>query len=139
MYAARDHREPNNSWTSTNALTAASKPSARNLPKLTDGTTVRVLPVMLSRCMRGGKTTVLLYVFERLQEQGKKPVFVSFNGDCAIDKVANEKPLATLLRAIAVALMNPEIAEEGEFVSSALQRGGVEGIPAGQDRRRADH
>ena len=79
---------------------------SKNLPKSTDGTTVRVPPVMLSRCMRGGKTTVLLYVFERLQEQGKKPVFVSFNGDCAIDKVANEKPLATLLRAIAVALMN---------------------------------
>ncbi|CAE7639349.1 unnamed protein product, partial [Symbiodinium microadriaticum] len=88
---------------------------SENLPKSTDGTTVRVPPVMLSRCMRGGKTTVLLHVFERLQAQGKNPVFVSFNGDCRIDKVANEKPLATLLRAIAVALMNQKSQSQNSF------------------------
>ncbi|CAJ1335013.1 unnamed protein product, partial [Effrenium voratum] len=37
----------------------------KHLPKETEGTTVRVPPAMLSRCMRGGKTTMLYKVFNK--------------------------------------------------------------------------
>ncbi|CAE7763956.1 unnamed protein product, partial [Symbiodinium necroappetens] len=78
---------------------------ARNLNQQTDATTVRVPPTVLSRCMRGGKTTVLLHVFDELKCESKNPIFISFNGDSLIRQLENESCLEAMLRAIAMALM----------------------------------
>ncbi|CAJ1449594.1 unnamed protein product [Effrenium voratum] len=90
----------------------------KNLPKETEGTTVRVPPAMLSRCMRGGKTTMLYKVFDKLKATKTQPIFISFNGDSLIHRLDDEKPLHTMLRAIAVALMKnkPANREEAERV-----------------------
>ncbi|CAJ1386926.1 unnamed protein product [Effrenium voratum] len=90
----------------------------KHLPKETEGTTVRVPPAMLSRCMRGGKTTMLYKVFDKLKATKTQPIFISFNGDSLIHRLDDEKPLHTMLRAIAVALMKnkPANREEAERV-----------------------
>nr|ABI14295.1 unknown [Pfiesteria piscicida] len=75
------------------------------LPKTTGASETRVPPAMLSRCMRGGKTTLLCKVFDDLKAAGKSPIFISFNGDTIIHRLPDEGPLDTMLRAIAVALM----------------------------------
>eukprot|EP01062_Namystynia_karyoxenos_P028641 TRINITY_DN21678_c0_g1_i1.p1 TRINITY_DN21678_c0_g1~~TRINITY_DN21678_c0_g1_i1.p1 ORF type:complete len:631 (+),score=210.70 TRINITY_DN21678_c0_g1_i1:61-1893(+) len=66
----------------------------------------RVPPLMLSRCARGGKTTALCKLFDRL-EGGRNPVFISFNGD-ALRFTCSDKEGETLLdrliRAIAWSL-----------------------------------
>lgn len=65
----------------------------------------RVPPLMLSRCMRGGKTTVLCAVFDRLQRDGHNPIWVSFNGTSGIRMADGETPHQTMTRAIAAALL----------------------------------
>ncbi|CAE7823878.1 unnamed protein product, partial [Symbiodinium necroappetens] len=89
-----------------------------NLPQQTDATTVRVPPTVLSRCMRGGKTTVLMHVFDELKAASKNPIFISFNGDSLIGQLENESCLETMLRAIAVALLKnkPQDSDEAERI-----------------------
>ncbi|CAE7755824.1 unnamed protein product, partial [Symbiodinium necroappetens] len=85
-----------------------------NLPQRTDATSVRVPPTELSRCMRGGKTTVLVHVFDQLKRESKNPIFISFNGDSLIRQLENESCLETMLRAIAVALRKNKPQDSGE-------------------------
>ncbi|CAE7407611.1 unnamed protein product, partial [Symbiodinium sp. CCMP2456] len=87
-----------------------------NLPQQTDATTVRVPPTVLSRCMRGGKTTVLMHVFDELKYASKNPMFISFNGDSLIGQLQNESVLDTMQRAIAAALLKekPQNRSEAE-------------------------
>eukprot|EP01062_Namystynia_karyoxenos_P028646 TRINITY_DN21678_c0_g1_i6.p1 TRINITY_DN21678_c0_g1~~TRINITY_DN21678_c0_g1_i6.p1 ORF type:complete len:652 (+),score=213.19 TRINITY_DN21678_c0_g1_i6:61-1956(+) len=69
----------------------------------------RVPPLMLSRCARGGKTTMLCRLFEEIKKKGWFPIFVSFNGDGAeaITKLARETDYKeTLLRGIAWNMMD---------------------------------
>jgi hypothetical protein len=64
---------------------------------------------MLSRCMRGGKTTVLGLLFRKLREEGYSPVFVSFNSDYYISRLGWEcNSVETLTRAIAIAVMKTQ-------------------------------
>ena len=66
----------------------------------------RVPPLMLSRCMRGGKTTFLVYLFELVKaEPGYLPIFISFNEFFGIQRKRGESRLQTILRAIAVTLL----------------------------------
>ena len=83
-----------------------------NLPLVTKSTKPRVPPAMLSRCMRGGKTTMLFKVFDRLKKEEKLPIFISFNGDSLVSKLDGEKVLDTMLRAIAVSLMKNKPADK---------------------------
>ncbi|CAJ1390379.1 unnamed protein product, partial [Effrenium voratum] len=83
-----------------------------NLPLVTKSTKPRVPPAMLSRCMRGGKTTMLCKVFDRLKKEEKLPIFISFNGDSLVSKLDGEKVLDTMLRAIAVSLMKNKPADK---------------------------
>ena len=78
---------------------------SENLPLATEATSVRVPPAMIASCVRGGKTTILLHLFDELRDLGQTPVSISFNGDSIIRKLESETPLDTLLRAIACALM----------------------------------
>ena len=76
-----------------------------NAPK-SDSLVDRVPPLMLSRCMRGGKTTFLVYLFELVKaEPGYLPIFISFNGFFGIQRKRGESRLQTILRAIAVTLL----------------------------------
>ena len=77
-----------------------------NLPLVTKSTKP------LSRCMRGGKTTMLCKVFDRLKKAEKLPIFISFNGDSLVYKLDGEKVLDTMLRAIAVSLMKNKPADK---------------------------
>ncbi|CAE7284835.1 unnamed protein product [Symbiodinium sp. CCMP2456] len=86
----------------------------KRLPEQTEATSVRVPPAVLSRCMRGGKTTVLMHVFDELKEKSKNPIFISFNGDSLIRQLENESCLETMLRAIAVALLTTKPAKRDE-------------------------
>ncbi|CAJ1330034.1 unnamed protein product [Effrenium voratum] len=83
-----------------------------NLPLVTKSTKPRVPPAMLSRFMRGGKTTMLCKVFDRLKKEEKLPIFISFNGDSLVSKLDGEKVLDTMLRAIAVSLMKNKPADK---------------------------
>ena len=74
-----------------------------SLPK---GAGQRVEPVILSRCTRGGKTTVLCRLFDELKTRGCSPIFVSFNGDYNITPLKRERDsIETLTRAIAISVM----------------------------------
>ena len=99
-------------------VNACIKAVETNLPQQTDATTVRVPPTVLSRCMRGGKTTVLMHVFDELKAASKNPIFISFNGDSLIGQLENESCLETMLRAIAVALLKnkPQDSDEAERI-----------------------
>ena len=85
-----------------------------NLPQQTDATSVRVPPTVLSRCMRGGKTTVLMHVFDKLKSASKNPIFISFNGDSLISQLQNESVLDTMRRAIAIALLKKKPQDRDE-------------------------
>ena len=41
---------------------------------------MRVPPTVLSRCMRGGKTTVLMHVFDKLKSESKSPISSALMG-----------------------------------------------------------
>ena len=99
-------------------VNACVKAVEASLPQKTDPTSVRVPPTVLSRCMRGGKTTVLMHVFDKLKSESKSPIFISFNGDSLIMPLRNESCLETMLRAIAVALLKkkPQDRDEAERV-----------------------
>ena len=75
---------------------------------------MRVPPTVLSRCTRGGKTTVLMHVFDDLKKESKNPIFISFNMDSKIRQLKNESCLGTMLRAIAVALLKTKPAKPDE-------------------------
>ena len=80
----------------------------------------RVPPVTLSRCMRGGKTTMCAS-FDKLREEGYNPIFVSFNGDFNIKQLPREvDSIETLTRAIGIALMKspPTVEEMGGVACS---------------------
>ena len=95
-------------------VNACVKAVEASLPQKTEATSVRVAPTVLSRCMRGGKTTVLMHVFDKLKSESKSPIFISFNGDSLIMPLLNESCLETMLRAIAVALLKKKPQDRGE-------------------------
>ena len=69
---------------------------------------------------------MLYEVFDRLKVKNKLPIFISFNNDSLIRRLKAEKPLDTMLRAIAVALMtnkpaNRKEAERVRCTEEALQ------------------
>eukprot|EP01062_Namystynia_karyoxenos_P018679 TRINITY_DN16968_c0_g3_i1.p1 TRINITY_DN16968_c0_g3~~TRINITY_DN16968_c0_g3_i1.p1 ORF type:complete len:617 (+),score=199.38 TRINITY_DN16968_c0_g3_i1:81-1931(+) len=73
----------------------------------TEGPAVRVPPLMLSRCMRGGKTTILCSLFDQLQREDHKPIFLSFNGTTnryTVKRKTNEPLLDCFIRAVGWAL-----------------------------------
>ena len=83
-----------------------------------DSDTERVPPLMLSRCMRGGKTTFLAYLFKLVKaETSYLPIFISFNGLSGIQQKKGESRLQTILRAIAVTLLQPSISTDAQSVS----------------------
>ncbi len=62
--------------------------------------TDRVPPLLLARLPRGGKTTILKLIFEKLHlNKGYFPIIVSANGNFALRE--KEKPLDALIRLIA--------------------------------------
>ena len=62
------------------------------------GPSYRVPPLILSRLARGGKTTVLRQLFDKLKEQGCAPIIINFNGDTTRRK--GESDVQLLLRLI---------------------------------------
>ena len=51
----------------------------------------RVPPLMLSRCMRGGKTTLLAHLFDKVKDiENYCPIFISFNGFSGIQPRSGE-------------------------------------------------
>ena len=78
----------------------------------------RVPPLMLSRCMRGGKTTLLAHLFDKVKDiENYCPIFISFNGFSGIQPRSGESRLETLLRAIAVTLLQPSASTDTQSVS----------------------
>lgn len=82
----------------------------------------RVPPACAVRCARGGKTTCMKMLFERLKKTNDKeglpavhPVFVSFNGSARVLRKADNS-LQWLLRALAHALVYPGSQEENDLV-----------------------
>ena len=67
--------------------------------------TNRVPPTCAARCARGGKTTFLLKLGERLAETEYLPIFVSFNGESPVKRRDNELADEWLYRTIAYALL----------------------------------
>ncbi|CAE7025420.1 unnamed protein product [Symbiodinium natans] len=67
--------------------------------------TNRVPPTCAARCARGGKTTFLLKLGERLAEAEYLPIFVSFNGESPVKRRDNELADEWLYRTIAYALL----------------------------------
>ena len=65
----------------------------------------RVGPVMLSRCMRGGKTTVLCRLFDALQGKGYNPIYVSFSGANLARLDREQDTIETLAREITISIM----------------------------------
>ena len=78
----------------------------------------RVPPLMLSRCMRGGKTTLLAHLFDKVKDiENYCPIFISFNGFSGIQPRSGESRLETLLRAIAVTLLQPSASTDTQSVT----------------------
>ena len=67
--------------------------------------TNRVPPTCAARCARGGKTTFLQKLGERLAEAQYLPIFVSFNGESPVKRRDNELADQWLYRTIAYALL----------------------------------
>ena len=67
--------------------------------------TNRVPPTCAARCARGGKTTFLQKLGERLAEAQYLPIFVSFNGESPVKRRDNEPADEWLYRTIAYALL----------------------------------
>ena len=67
--------------------------------------TNRVPPTCAARCARGGKTTFLQKLGERLAEAQYLPIFVSFNGESPVKRRDNELADEWLYRTIAYALL----------------------------------
>ena len=65
----------------------------------------RVPPTCAARCARGGKTTFLQKLGERLAQAQYLPIFVSFNGESPVKRRDNELADAWLYRTIAYALL----------------------------------
>jgi hypothetical protein len=114
-------------------MKACIKVVEENLPKKTMATNPRVPPAMLSRCMRGGKTTVLCQVFDKLKASGKKPIFISFNGDTIIHRAPEENPLDTTLRAIAIALMKEKPTKSNEAKTVKCEESTLDKFLEGKD------
>ncbi|CAE7275600.1 unnamed protein product [Symbiodinium microadriaticum] len=67
----------------------------------------RVPPTCAARCARGGKTTFLQKLFEKLATAGYFPIFTSFNGESPVKRRENEPADQWLYRTIAYALVLP--------------------------------
>ena len=65
----------------------------------------RVPPLAFCRLARGGKTTFLMSMFDRLREKGYTPIIISFNGEYHIHE--GETQLDALLRKIGLAFVLP--------------------------------
>ena len=69
----------------------------------------RIKPVVMSRMSRGGKTTVLLNLFERLKDLDTYlPIFISFNSNTQFRHRADETHEHAILRRIAVQFMTTQ-------------------------------
>jgi hypothetical protein len=63
----------------------------------------RVPPLVVSRLARGGKSTFLRLLFDRLKEQGYVPIVINFNGSFA--RRPGESNLEAVLRLICIQLL----------------------------------
>ena len=70
-----------------------------------DSVTNRVPPTCAARCARGGKTTFLQKLREKLAGAQYFPIFVSFNGESPVQRRDNELADQWLYRTIAYALL----------------------------------
>jgi hypothetical protein len=77
----------------------------RNIGKRTSLTS-RVAPVVLSRLARGGKTTALCLLFDKLKRKGRfSPIMITFNGSSYFQLYKGESHKAAILRLIATQLL----------------------------------
>eukprot|EP01033_Poteriospumella_lacustris_P006919 gene6919-4985_t len=77
----------------------------------------RVSPLVIARLYRGGKTTVLKALFERLKEENYLPIIVSLNGVFTVR--SGETPLSALIRQIALQFVEVSPGEDAtNFVCS---------------------
>jgi hypothetical protein len=65
----------------------------------------RTPPLMISRMSRGGKTTLLYLLFERLKSEGYHPIYISFNG--TYTRLEGLSESESILHLITVQLTNP--------------------------------
>jgi hypothetical protein len=68
------------------------------------GGSVRIPPLVLSRLSRGGKTTVLYLLFEKLKQHGYAPIYITFNG--GFQRLVDETDAEAILRLIGVQFIN---------------------------------
>jgi hypothetical protein len=66
--------------------------------------TVRKPPLCLSRLARGGKTTILRLLFQRLKAEGFDPVYINFNGN--FRRFRGESESEAILRLISAQLID---------------------------------
>jgi len=68
--------------------------------------THRVRPLVFSRLARGGKTTALFLLFDKLKEANLNPIFISFNGSTQFQRRVGETDCQAILRSIALQLVD---------------------------------
>jgi hypothetical protein len=66
----------------------------------------RVRPLMISRLARGGKTTILSFLFDELQRLGVRAIFITFNGSSNFKSRQGESQRDAILRVIATQLVD---------------------------------
>ena len=80
---------------------------SRHIDKSTSSSgTYRKPPILISRLARGGKTTALLALFDRLKDDGKNVMFISFNGSSNFMRLKEESEEEAFYRVIAAQLVD---------------------------------
>jgi hypothetical protein len=65
----------------------------------------RVRPMLCSRMARGGKTTLLFLIFDKLKQLNLSPIFISFNGSSNFQQREGETHTQAIVRSIALQLV----------------------------------
>lgn len=86
-------------------ITLAAKRVEDEMKKCTNLTN-RVAPLVFSRFARGGKTTALCLLFDRLKKNNLNPIFISFNGSTGFKRREGETDCQAILRSIALQLID---------------------------------
>ena len=68
--------------------------------------TYRKPPLLISRMARGGKTTVLLAIFDRIKATGNNAMFITFNGSSNFKRLYEESEEEAFYRVIAAQLVD---------------------------------
>ena len=72
-------------------------------------------PLVFSRLARGGKTTVLTRLFDKLKEKGYSVMIVSFNGASGFIRQSHETAEIAIMRQIVRQLIDPTAFSEDEL------------------------